>query len=76
MIPNVPPSTTFPSGCSANEFTVPLAPDATLFDLANGWHIDSLGGYLKALPAQVYLALKPLILWVPVGMLYAALRPR
>ncbi|HEY3116229.1 MAG TPA: hypothetical protein VGK54_05765, partial [Chloroflexota bacterium] len=50
---------------------VPLAPDASLFDLANGWHIDSPGGYLKALPGQVYLALKSLILWVPVGMLYA-----
>ena len=50
---------------------VPLAPDTSLIDLANGWHVESLGGYLKALPGQVYLALKSLILWVPVGMLYA-----
>jgi hypothetical protein len=56
---------------SAAIILVPLAPEASLFDLANGWHIESLGGYLKALPGQVYLALKPLILWVPVGMLYA-----
>ena len=56
---------------SAAIILVPLAPDASLFDPANGWRIDSLGGYLKALPGQVYLALKPLILWVPLGMLYA-----
>jgi hypothetical protein len=56
---------------SAAIILVPIAPDASLFDLANGWHIHSFGGYLKALPGQIYLALKSLILWVPVGMLYA-----
>ena len=50
---------------------VPLAPEASLLNPANGWHIDSPAGYLKALPSQIYLALKSLILWVPLGMLYA-----
>ena len=50
---------------------VPLAPDTPLFDPALGWHIASPGAYLKALPSQIYLALKPFVLWVPVGLLFA-----
>jgi hypothetical protein len=38
---------------------------------STGGHIESASGYLKALQEQLYLALKPLILWVPVGLLYA-----
>jgi hypothetical protein len=56
---------------SAAIILLPLAPDTSILSLASGWHIDSTGDYLKALTAQVYLALKSLILWVPVGMLYA-----
>jgi len=50
---------------------LPLVPEAPLLDPASGWHIHSLGGYVKALPGQIYLVLKSVILWVPLGMLYA-----
>jgi hypothetical protein len=50
---------------------VPLSPEVSLLNLVDGWRISSPRGYLNALPNQAYLALKSLILWVPLGMLYA-----
>ena len=50
---------------------LPLVPGALLVDPASGWHIHSPEGYVKALPGQLYLMLKSVILWVPLGMLYA-----
>jgi hypothetical protein len=56
---------------SAAIILFPLAPDTPVLSPALGWHINSASGYLKALPGQIYLALKPLVLWVPVGLLVA-----
>ncbi len=56
---------------SAALILLPLAPDTALLHPAIAASVGSLAGYAKALPGQLYLALKPLILWVPVGMLYA-----
>jgi hypothetical protein len=56
---------------SAAIILIPLAPDTPLLDPSLGWHIASAGAYVKAVPSQIYLALKPLILWVPVGLLFA-----
>jgi hypothetical protein len=59
---------------AALSFAIVLAPvslEAALLDPASGWHISSAGAYLRAVPNQIYLALKSLILWVPLGMLYA-----
>lgn len=50
---------------------LPLAPDTSLVGFASGWHVQSSGDYLKAVLNQIYLALKALILWVPLGMLGA-----
>jgi hypothetical protein len=50
---------------------VPLSPDTPLFGPPAGWRVVSAGAYLKSLPGQLYLVLKPFVLWVPAGLLFA-----
>ena len=53
---------------------LPLSANGRVFDPANAWAFTSFTGYLISVPGQIYLGLKSLILWVPVGMLYALVR--
>jgi hypothetical protein len=53
---------------------VPLAAQTPLLSPASGWQVTSGIGYLKALPAQLYLLLKSVILWLPLGLLFALAR--
>lgn len=53
---------------------VPVAPDTVLLAFPDGWRVRSLGAYPSAVASQGYLVLKSLILWVPLGMLFAFVR--
>ena len=48
---------------------IPFAPDSPLV-APTVRHIDALTSYIRGIPAQLYLALKALILWMPLGLLY------
>ena len=52
---------------------VPVAPETSLSASPMAGTIV-LGAYTRAVPGQLYLVLKSVILWVPLGMLYAFAR--
>lgn len=50
---------------------LPIPSETLLAQVVDAWRIPFSEAYLRLVPQQVYALLKPFILWVPLGLLYA-----